>query len=397
MKIVRSTALLLGILLLLTAEILRVYYIMPFPGSQRSDTVGFAYFLNNHINAIRIFGLALILAPVLYFYRQGRGWQKVLLTIALLFYGLVFYFFNFRFLAEKMFYQPKQKLFAAAGSDSTDKDRLVIGVTLGGEAKAYPIEIIGYHHQVKDTLGGKPILVTYCTVCRTGRVYSPFIKGEYAEFRLVGMDHFNAMLEDGGTKSWWQQATGIAITGPLKGSRLEEVPSAQMTLGDWQAQHPNSLTLRPDPNYQSHYDSLRGYDEGVIDGSLERRDSSSWKFKSWVVGLTLDGKSKAYDWNQLVKERILTDSIGSQHLLLTMGSGDRSFYAYRVADSLHFYYDTAMHRICDANTHSCWSPSGICIDGPMKGVRLESMQAYQEFWHSWKTFHPNTTGGLLTL
>jgi hypothetical protein len=50
-------------------------------------------------------------------------------------------------------------------------------------------------------------MVTYCTVCRTGRVYGPIINGKKETFRLVGMDHFNAMLEDATTKSWWQQAT----------------------------------------------------------------------------------------------------------------------------------------------------------------------------------------------
>ena len=74
-------------------------------------------------------------------------------------------------------------------------------------------------------------MITYCTVCRTGRVYSPIVNGKLEKFRLVGMDHFNAMFEDETTKSWWQQATGIAIAGPLKGSRLEEIPSHQAIAG----------------------------------------------------------------------------------------------------------------------------------------------------------------------
>ena len=42
-------------------------------------------------------------------------------------------------------------------------------------------------------------MVTYCTVCRTGRVFSPIVEGQPETFRLVGMDHFNAMFEDEGT------------------------------------------------------------------------------------------------------------------------------------------------------------------------------------------------------
>jgi len=383
----KSLLLWIGLIFLFTLEILRVYFIMPFPGSQQHDTIGFAYFLDRNILWLRVIGLALVIWPLLFYLRSGRLWLKMTLVGVLLLYGGIFYLFNFKFLADKMFYQPGVKLFAA---DSTNKDRLVIGVALRGTARAYPIEIIGYHHQVKDTVGGQPILVTYCTVCRTGRVYSPFIQGKYAAFRLVGMDHFNAMFEDGDTHSWWQQATGKAIAGTLKGQQLEELPSAQMTLGDWQTLHPNSLTLQPDPNFKSKYDSLKGYDEGTIEGSLERRDSGSWRFKSWVIGVQSGGRSKAYDWNNLVRDRVIPDTIGKTHLLLTIGPDDRTFYALSYNDSLTFLYDTSARKIRDLNTRSTWLPSGICIDGPMKGAQLQPVQAYQEFWHSWRTFHPGT-------
>ena len=99
-----------------------------------------------------------------------------------------------------------------------------------GEAKAYPIQFLGYHHQVQDTVGGKPMMVTYCTVCRTGRVFEPVVNGKHEKFRLVGMDHFNAMFEDVTTKSWWRQVSGEAITGKLKGQQLPEVHSTQTSL-----------------------------------------------------------------------------------------------------------------------------------------------------------------------
>jgi len=382
-----------GLLLLFAIEILRVYFIMPFPGSQHSDTVPVAYFLNNNILWLRIIALALVLPSLWYFFRRGGIGRKILLAVVVVFYGVVFYFFNFRFLADKMFYQPRIRSFAGGVADTTDRNKLVVGVALNGEARAYPIEIIGYHHQVKDTVGGQPILVTYCTVCRTGRVYSPFIQGHYTSFRLVGMDHFNALLEDEGTKSWWQQATGRAITGPLKGTQLAELPSVQMRLGDWSALHPNSLTLQPDTNFRKRYEDLKGYDEGTIDGSLEKRDSGSWKFKSWVVGVDLQGRSKAFDWNQLVKDRIIQDTIGQAHLLLTVEANNRTFHTFSVPDSLHFQYEPSTHLLKDNRTGSTWQSDGTCTDGPLKGRRLATVQAYQEFWHSWRTFHPATAKG----
>ena len=212
----RTFLLIFALLFLFAAEILRVYLIMPFPGSQKGNTIQVAYFLNNYICWFRLAGFILLLPPMLYVLRNSRWWKKILLSFFVLLYATIFYFFNFKFLADKMFYQPKNKILATVADNKIDSSKLVIGVTINGQAKAYPIEIIAYHHQVQDTIGGEPIMVTYCSVCRTGRVFSPFVNRKFEHFRLVGMDHFNAMFEDAATKSWWRQASGVAIVGPLK-------------------------------------------------------------------------------------------------------------------------------------------------------------------------------------
>lgn len=381
----------IGFLFLFAIEILRVYFIMPFPGSQHANTIGIAYFINNYIWLLRILAVIIIIAPLWHYLSKGRVWQKIIFVFFLLLYGIVVYAFNFRFLADKMFYQPKEKLFTGAGADTTDKNKLIIGIAINGEAKAYPIEIIGYHHQVRDTVGSQPVMVTYCTVCRTGRVFSPFVNGKNEVFRLVGMDHFNAMFEDATTKSWWQQETGIAIAGPLKGAQLIELPSEQMQLSDWLLIHPNSLVLQPDPHFKARYDSLKGYDEGVLESSLEKRDTASWKFKSWVIGININGESRAYDWNMLIKNRLIQDTIGNSPLLITIEPNNRTFYAFTPGDTLHFDYDTTTHLLKEDKTKTTWQLNGYCIDGSLKGSKLKQVQAYQEFWHSWQYFHPSTS------
>ena len=104
---------------------------------------------------------------MLYIFRNSRWWRKILLAIFVLLYGIIFYMFNFKFLADKMFYQPKNKILATVAANKVDSTKLVIGVAINGQAKAYPIEIIGYHHQVVDTVGGEPVMVTYCSVWPT--------------------------------------------------------------------------------------------------------------------------------------------------------------------------------------------------------------------------------------
>lgn len=89
-------------------------------------------------------------------------------------------------------------------------------------------------------------MVTYCSVCRTGRVYESLVKGHPEKFRLVGMDHFNAMFEDVTTGSWWRQVTGQAVTGPLKGESLPEVESQQFSIKKLFELHPDALVVQVD-------------------------------------------------------------------------------------------------------------------------------------------------------
>ena len=381
-----------GLLLLFAAEMLRVYFIMPFPGSQKSETIGFAYWLGRNITWIRIVLILLIAIPVVQSFKQNKRWKKIVLALILGLYAFIFFMFNFRFEADKMFYQPEHKSFAAINTSGADTV-LVIGVAINGEAKAYPIQIIGYHHQVRDTIGNTDAIVSYCTVCRTGRVFSPVVNGKPEVFRLVGMDHFNAMFEDATTKSWWQQATGVAVAGPLKGQSLKEIASQQMSLSAWLRLHPNSTVLEPDSTFKEKYEHLGNYNRGTIENSLEKRDSASWEFKSWVVGVLHNNIAKAYDWSELEKKEIIEDSLPGLPIVIALEKDTASFHVWsRLVDgqSLQFEKSKAQNTLMDINTHSTWNMNGVCIEGVLKDKQLQTVQAYQEFWHSWKNFHPNT-------
>jgi hypothetical protein len=389
---VKRLILFMALLLLFSAEILRVYFLMPFPGSQVNNTVSYAYWLDQSIVWIRILALLLICFALIVVFKNGKAWEKIFLSLILVSYAFVFFFFNFQLQADKIFHQPENKSFFVATNSDMDKSKLIIGVVIDGQAKAYPIQLIGYHHQVKDTIGKTPVMITYCTVCRSGRVYSPIVNGKQESFRLVGMDHFNAVFEDATTKSWWQQATGIAITGPLKGYALKEFPSMQMTLDAWLRQYPKSLVMKPDTIFMDNYFRLEDYDRGTMQSSLVRRDSASWQRNSWIVGVMNNFSSKAYDWNELVQKKIIQDSMERLPILLTIENDTASFHVYdrRVDDSvLSFQIAGNNDLLVDEKTHSSWNMDGVCINGLLKGKKLLPVQSYNEFWHSWQTFHKN--------
>lgn len=374
-----------GILGLLLFEIANVYFIMPMPGSQEMNSIDLAYFLNKWRWAFRIvFGLMALLGARAAF--SGlTGWKRWLPALPILITGFVAYAANFEMSADTMFYQPKTLIVRDLSESKLDSTRLVLGVEYGGEAVAYPIQYLGYHHQVRDIIAGKPIMVTYCTVCRTGRVYEPLVNNQPEVFRLVGMDHFNAMFEDETTKSWWRQVTGEAITGPLKGQMLPEYPSMQVSLANWSALHPNTFVMLPDPAFQEEYDSLANYEAGRRKGKLTRRDTASWQEKSWVIGVEMDKASKAYDWNEVQKQRLIQDEIGGQPIALALSRDSNSFVAVQRTDASQQFLLRNDTLISGENYYN-FEGKSLQPNVP----DLQRIRAYQEYWHSWRTFHPMT-------
>jgi Protein of unknown function (DUF3179) len=369
----------LGLLGLLLFEIANVYFIMPMPGSQQMNSIDGAYFLYKWRWVFRVlFGLMIVAGLF-----KSKWKRKWLLIIPIAIVAAVIYMANFKMAADAMFKQPHQLLLVSAANNEVDSSRLVIGVSINGEAKAYPIRFLGYHHHIQDTVGGKPVMVTYCTVCRTGRVFEPVVNGKKETFRLVGMDHFNAMLEDATTKSWWRQVTGEAIAGKLKGQKLPEVFSTQTSLVEWLKLHPNSLIMQADSAFVESYSKTTKYEDGTSRDELTGTDSLSWKDKSWVIGINLGKEQKAYDWNQLKKERIINDKMDNLSFAILLANDNKSFFAFERPGPEKFSLrnDTLVY----AGTHYRLDGSGIDTDFPLKPLPVS-----QEFWHSWRTFNPGT-------
>ena len=371
----------LGIAGLFLFEIANVYFILPMPGSQRMNSIDAAYFLYKWRWIFRgLFLLMIVMGLIKSDWK--RKWAPVIPIVIL---AAVAYMANFKMAADAMFRKPTQLLLVNAAGNKVDLNRLVIGVVINGEAKAYPIQFLGYHHQAQDVLGGKPILVTYCTVCRTGRVFEPTVNGKTETFRLVGMDHFNAMLEDATTKSWWRQATGEAISGKLKGQKLPEIFSTQTSLSEWLSLYPNSMIMQADPAFIKSYDSTFRYESGKSRNSLTGTDSLSWKDKSWVIGVRSGQQEKAYDWNKLMADRSINDTIGNTPVSIVLAVDNKSFFAFErsvASDVLILQNDTLLYNA----RHFRIDGKGIDTAGTLK-----PLPACQEFWHSWRTFHPNTT------
>lgn len=154
----------------------------------------------------------------------------------------------------------------------------VVGREAEGVARAYPVSVLWYHEVVNDR-HGPALMVTFCSICRSGLVARRVVDGEVTRFgvsgqlwrppdryipasekagRTFGADRYdgetrtrngaNLVMYDELTGSFWSQGIGRAICGPAAGTDLEIVPSTVTTWGEWRADHPDSELLLPPPH-----------------------------------------------------------------------------------------------------------------------------------------------------
>jgi hypothetical protein len=141
----------------------------------------------------------------------------------------------------------------------------VIGLSIDGDARAYPLRVLTWHEIVNDTVGGTPVAVTYCPLCNTAIVFEATVAGDRLTFGTTGkLRHSDLVMYDRQTGTWWQQFTGRAIVGAHTGRKLEIVPARLESWGEFRKRHPDGRVLVPsDPNARPYgRNPYAGYDSG---------------------------------------------------------------------------------------------------------------------------------------
>ncbi len=249
------------------------------------------------------------------------------------------------------------QVISAAQAESLAPTERVIGVSVQGEQRAYPLRILNYHEIVNDTLGGVPIAVTYCPLCDSAVVFRRKVQGQVLEFGVSGMLYqSNVLMYDRshGVQSLWSQMAGRAISGPFSGTRLVPVPVKLTSWGRWRKEHPATTVLGPQTGHRRRYqvnpyaDYFRSPELMFPVAATDPRLPP----KSRVLGVVVGDEAKAYPLPDPNPERgMWQDNVGGRTLRLATAA------------------DSGNIRLID----------------PPKDVRI----AYS-LWFTWYAFHQDT-------
>jgi len=243
----------------------------------------------------------------------------------------------------------------AAGADWPD-DARVIGVVHAAEARAYPIAILVWHELVNDTLGGLPILVSFCPLCGTGIVFDRGRAGAgpARRFGVSGLLYRSDLLMyDRESESLWSQISAEAVTGPALGQRLRLVRSSMQTWGQWRARHPRTTVLTRNTGHPRRYGASPYGDYADSERLLfpvprDRR----YPPKMPTLGLRAGDRARAYP---------------AVEVLGAGGTIEETF----AGRSVRVSYDA------DRRVFQVQAP--------------ESVEVVEGYWFAWAAFHPGTS------
>ena len=204
------------------------------------------------------------------------------------------------------------------------------------------------------------------------------------------------VMYDHETRTLWSQFLRKGVKGPLAGVELEVIPVTQTTWSAWKELYPDTVALR---KFSSGRDTYKGYYASRSAGILgeSTRDDRLGR-KELVLGIDVDGATKAYAFNALAAQLVVNDSVGGEDVLVYFDNFTDTGLAFdrRVAGrSLTFRLDgdpAGVNTVLiDEETGSKWQAfTGRAFEGELQGETMGRMLSHLAFWFAWKDWNPDT-------
>ena len=289
-----------------------------------------------------------------------------------------------------------------------DDDR-VLGLELGGAARAYPLPVLWVHEVINDTLGGRPVLVSYCPLTGSGLAFDPRVGGELRTFGVSGLIYENnLMMFDRQTGNIWNQLSLGALCGPARGDSLARLPLVETTYRDWRRRHPETTVVTNGAGRRNVYGAYPYGDYDEPDNAVTLFPSSAYGRelppKELVLGVRIGREAVAYSFAVMAgrgSAAVINDNVGGGPIVVLYSRGENAAWAFhsRVqpspgAASLTLTFvlsDPDLPTFTDELTGSEWNSNGEAIAGPLRGARLDPVvDAYTLYWFAWSVYHSNT-------
>ena len=285
------------------------------------------------------------------------------------------------------------KLLNANEADYLRGNDYVFGVEINGDVRAYPHRLLDSHEMLNDVVGGQPVSLAYCTLCRAGILFATRVGDRTFTFGSSGLLYrSNKLMYDHQTESLWLTIPGEPISGNLahSGLKLKQLPVVVTTWEQWRKQHPTTKVLSLETGYN------RDYRAGALYGTyfaspdlmfpVPHRDARLQP-KDEVFAVLLNGQPKAYALKKLKKLGVVNDRVGNEAIVLLTEAKTGAVRAYFRGQ--HEFRKFSGETV-ESTEGGQWRVTEAALVHSTSGERLLRLGGHVAYWFGWVNFYPRT-------
>ena len=276
-----------------------------------------------------------------------------------------------------------------------EDEHIVFGISVNGDARAYPKRILAWHEMFVDVVGGVPVAGVYCTLCGTVILYRTEHDGVNHALGTSGfLYRSNKLMYDQATQSLWSTMRGTPVVGPLvgKGIVLDRGSVVTTTWGEWRRRHSDTKVLSLDTGHTRNYEEGAAYhDYFATDDLMFQVPALDTRLKNKDEVFTVllaahPDRPLALSADFLAANPVHHDAIeGTAVVVLTDPSGGNRAYASE--DVTFTEYDG--DRSAQDSSGATWTMDEHALTAA-DGRVLHRIPAQRAFWFGWYAAFPHT-------
>src|ERR1700683_191075 len=155
------------------------------------------------------------------------------------------------------------------------------------------------------------------------------VDGRRLTFHLAGINNQNFLMRDEETGSYWQQISGLAISGPLQGRQLTLVLSDELTFVTWKAEEPQGTVLKNVAQYAAEYETKDWDVHMARRPTVIQFPEHGMQARDLILGIQTAGASRAFLYDRVIQEKLVKTYVGAQPVLIVVGPDGQSVRAFR--------------------------------------------------------------------
>jgi len=285
-----------------------------------------------------------------------------------------------------------------SSADHVLPEDLVLGISIKGEYRAYPLTILNYHEVINEEFASGKVMISYCPLSGSSAAWSRSLQGISSAF---GVSKFiynsNHLLYDRVSKGHWLPLVYKCVNGELEGYTMDAFNIIETTFENWKTTFPSSQVLSEPKGftYNYLYDQYSGYRNSDTLYYSINPFNTMLPPKQKVHGIIVNKRMKAYKYTSFGDSTtIITDNFQGLSIIV-IGDQSKGYvvsFERRIPGGPELDFmpsNDPQNIIIQDNEGNKYDIFGLAVDGPRKGQALQPTQSISGYWFAIAAIYPD--------